>query len=387
MCFNNPSTVALKLLLHAGVLGDPSRFVPIFKYFLQYYHTSRFGYLFDISTKLTAVVSSYMDPIVRLQRQVRRFMGLRRVQRKAAEVWLRVFDPTTVLYFWFNSTTGTSQWSLPFGIPNVYTPIDHAAATQFQRIVRGFLARNRVKHLAALAFSRFYDMNEDAFYWSDHKSGETTWQPTRWLRRQEIPLSAEDQVLFNAKQQIRQLQEALQKKEEEIKEVRLQRFEELEPLVLQEKVAAARGEKRSKHMDEWSAEQLAAWFTEMKMDEYIPLLHKNKVDGLLFVNLSEAEREELGIHNAFHKRKLAVILRAFQTRYARKKSHYAGDDDDLSEYTPSELSGILEHEDVINKMDNEDHDDSDVSDDDEVSGDSLNPSPARDPSSCVFDYF
>jgi hypothetical protein len=113
------------------------------------------------------------------------------------------------------------------------------------------------------------------------------------------------------------------------------------------------GVKRSKHMDEWTVAQLAAWLSEMKMDEYIPLVQKNRVDGLLFVSLSETERQELGIHNAFHKRKLAVILNSFQTRYARRRAgQFPGEhEEDLSEYALSELSGILEQEDVVARGD------------------------------------
>ena len=60
-----------------------------------------------------------------------------------------------------------------------------------------------------------------------------------------------------------------------------------------------------------------------------------RVDGLLFVNLNESEREEMGIHNRFHKRKLEIILNAFQIRYKRKKSSQPIEEDDISEYTPS----------------------------------------------------
>lgn len=72
---------------------------------------------------------------------------------------------------------------------------------------------------------------------------------------------------------------------------------------------------------------------------YFTLLNVYRVDGLLFVNLTQAERGELGIRNAFHMRKLELIIKAFQTRYGKKKNQILNrkddDDDDGSEYTPS----------------------------------------------------
>lgn len=90
----------------------------------------------------------------------------------------------------------------------------------------------------------------------------------------------------------------------------------------------------------------------------------------------------MGIHNRFHKRKLAIILNSFQTRYQRRKeSSQPVDEDDLSEYTPSgnviptddlflmlvELSGILEHEDFTNTQDDE-NTRSEMSEEQEVTG-------------------
>ena len=73
---------------------------------------------------------------------------------------------------------------------------------------------------------------------------------------------------------------------------------------------------------------------------------------MLFVNLTEEEYEEMGIVSKFHIRKLEIIMKAFQSRYENKKDALAAgkrvtedDDELLSEYTPSELSDIIGHED------------------------------------------
>lgn len=73
-----------------------------------------------------------------------------------------------------------------------------------------------------------------------------------------------------------------------------------------------------------------------------------RVNGELFINLTEEDWEDLGITNRFHIRKLKLILKAFQVRYQRKKDKIVVDEEDdlLSEYSPSELSDLLAAEDA-----------------------------------------
>jgi len=59
----------------------------------------------------------------------------------------------------------------------------------------------------------------------------------------------------------------------------------LEPEVIQDKVGNAKAMRRSKYMHEWTVEQLAAWFTELKMEQYIPFLFANRyISSLTRVN-------------------------------------------------------------------------------------------------------
>ena len=133
-----------------------------------------------------------------------------------------------------------------------------------------------MKRLAAQRYHRYYDAEQMAFYWLDTRTGVTTWDVSRWLINQQIPLSVEDEALLKAHRKIRELQEALDRRDQELHRVRQQRYEELEPEVLQDRAVAAKAVKRSKHMEDWTTDQLAAWFTELKMTEYIPLLYKNR---------------------------------------------------------------------------------------------------------------
>jgi hypothetical protein len=44
----------------------------------------------------------------------------------------------------------------------------------------------------------------------------------------------------------------------------------------------------------------SAWFEEFKLGDYIPYIFANKMDGLLFVNLQDADWGEMKIINKIH---------------------------------------------------------------------------------------
>jgi len=83
-------------------------------------------------------------------------------------------------------------------------------------------------------------------------------------------------MLYKSYLRIQELEKKLLEKEEELKQVRVKRYDELEPEILKDKVKNAKSLVRSRHMDLWSTDQLAAWFTELKMDDYIPFLYQNR---------------------------------------------------------------------------------------------------------------
>ena len=158
----------------------------------------------------------------------------------------------------------------------LFTEVDHKAVSNINRIALGFIARMRVRKIIYQKYTRFYDSQANKFYWLDNVTQKTTWKVSKFLMKQEIPMPLEDQMLYASMQRIKELEEKLQAKEKEIKDVRLKRFEELEPLVIADRVQNAKALKRSKDMDTWTIDELAAFFTELKMDEYIPFLYKNK---------------------------------------------------------------------------------------------------------------
>lgn len=250
---------------------------------------------------------------MRIQSIARAYLALKRVKKLTRKVWERAFDPRSKSYFFYNKRTGQSQWKAPKHV-ELFKKRDIIAAIQMQRVVRGFIGRMKARRAVIDKFARFYDAKVDKFFWMEKSTQKTFWKPSKWLIKYEIPLNSEDQLLYNANVKIKELEDKLTQREFEIKVIRKQRYEELEPQVIADRVDNAKLLERSKDMDRWSIDELCAWFTELKMEEYIPFLFKNRVDGHLFINLSEEDWPDMGIVNHFHTRKLQLILKSFKVR-------------------------------------------------------------------------
>lgn len=210
-----------------------------------------------------------------IQLMYRRKVARDKVRRVVEGVWERVFDPKVRLYFWYNKSTGESKWQTPF-LLQLYRPEDHSAAVQIERIARGFLGRVAARRKAALKYTRFYEAKKNKFYYMINATQKTFWKASPWLVRMQIPLPAEDQMLYESQQKIKELEALLRAKDEEIMKVRQKRFEELEPEVIKDKLMNARAVPKSKHMDEWTVDDLAQWFGELRFDEYIPKIYAHK---------------------------------------------------------------------------------------------------------------
>lgn len=255
---------------------------------------------------------------IRIQCLVRKALASVTVRKRAFRIWRKVFDPASKIYFWYNQLNAQSQWNLPKYM-KAFTEDEENATMRIQRIVRGFTHRMRARKKAHSMYTRFYDSNVNKFYWMINETQVTFWKSTSWLLKQEIPMPPEDEMLYQSVLRIKELEAMLKKKDDEIKGVRLQRYEELEPQILVDRVKSAKDLERSKDMDDWTIDELAAFFTEMKMDQYIPFLYSNRVDGYLFVNLKDNDWADMGIVSKFHQRKLQLIMRQFRYRFQKKK--------------------------------------------------------------------
>lgn len=216
---------------------------------------------------------------IKIQCLVRRFLARRRIRKQAAVVWQRVYDPTFKRYFWFNRYTGKSSWDKSKYI-DLYDERDKQAAIRIEGLIRIFLAKRKVKRKANERYQRFFDMENGKFYWFDSKTQKTFYNASKWLQSQNIDMPKEDQLLYQSYLKIKELEKKLLDKDKEIKEIRKQRVEDLMPQLIQDKVKSAKNLQRSKQMDEWSIDDLAAFFTELKMDEYIPYLYANRYESL-----------------------------------------------------------------------------------------------------------
>jgi len=197
---------------------------------------------------------------IKLQCLVRRFTARARVRRVAMQSWQRVFDPSFKLYFWYNKLNGQSQWTVP-RFTSLYSKEDAEAAIKMESVVRGFLGRMKARRVVFAKYTRYFDANVNKFYWTVNETGKAFWKASAWLIKQQVPMPLEDQMLYASHLRIQELESKLKEKDAEIKKIRKARYEELEPAVLADRVKNAKALVRPKNMDEWTIDELAAWFT------------------------------------------------------------------------------------------------------------------------------
>lgn len=212
---------------------------------------------------------------VRIQCLVRKFLARAKIRRVSKDVWIRVFDPTFKKYFWYDRLHEVSSWKQP-KFAEMFDDEDISSTIRIQSVVRGFIGRCRASVLANEKYVRYFDAEANKFYWYDKETDKTTYAVSKWLQNQHIDMPKEDQLLLQSHLKIKELEKKLMEKENEIKKIRLKRFEELEPEIIKDKVKNAKNLKRSKHMDDWTTDDLAAWFTQLKMEDYISALYGNR---------------------------------------------------------------------------------------------------------------
>lgn len=212
---------------------------------------------------------------IRIQCLIRKFLARRKIRKVAKEVLIRTFDPVYKQYFWFDKLHGSSSWKKPKFL-ELFDEIDISSTKTIQRVARGFIGRCRARKIANARYVRYFDSETGRYYWYDQRTKKTTYNASRWLQRMNVDMPTEDKLLQQSHMRIKELERKLAEKEVEIKQIRIQRYEELEPQVIKDKIKNARNLERSKHMDDWTIDDLAAWFTELKMEQYIPSLFSNR---------------------------------------------------------------------------------------------------------------
>jgi len=59
-----------------------------------------------------------------------------------------------------------------------------------------------------------------------------------------------------------------------------------------------------KEMKQWTRVDLSEWLQDLEWSEYVSSFNQNRIDGDMFINLTEEEFKELGVTNKFHLKKL-----------------------------------------------------------------------------------
>jgi len=150
-------------------------------------------------------------------------------------------------------------------------------------------------------------------------------------------------VALDRDEEIKKLREELQRRDQELDRVRQSRLHDLEEEDRSKRmVNALRGAKRSKDMDEWTVEHVAAWLNEMEqLQSYCEAIVRNRIDGLILLNMDNDDYVELGMRNKLHQRRLVVALKKYRDRYEKKQEGEDGSDGEdagsLGSETPSEL--------------------------------------------------
>lgn len=194
-------------------------------------------------------------------------------------------------YFWVNKNLKVSSWIRPKYFESTFTEQELESVAILQRNIRGFIGRQRASHRANEIYMKFYDAENDSFYFQNLKTKEIYRQLHPYLLKLNIKLFPEDEIIYKNKLIILELQNQLKKKEEEIVEIKKKRLHELETEVLKEtikdideksKTKYLKSElnigekKRSKYMDDWTTDELCAWLGELKMTQYIQAIFDNR---------------------------------------------------------------------------------------------------------------
>ena len=96
--------------------------------------------------------------------------------------------------------------------------------------------------------------------------------------------------------EIEALRAQLEEQKQKVEEVKSSTLEKLDKdMRLKRMAEALKGQKRSRHFDEWRNEHIVAWLLELDLDEHVPAIMASRVDGLLLLNMDEDDFRELGI--------------------------------------------------------------------------------------------
>ena len=278
----------------------------------------------------------------KIQSMVRCKFARERVREKCREQFEQVFDIENNRYFYYNKRTKESLWEKPtiMGSDSM-DPKDEWAATQLQKMYRKKQAKKRLGDMSKAWFEKAYDPETKSFYYVRRMDNLTRWDKPMFIPKDDDAVLGEDSKRFlDRDEEIAHLKKLLAEKEIAIKRTEKARFEELDNKLRNERLLTAKQEPRGKQMDEWSMEEVVAWFESLGFPEYEPAIIQHKVDGLLLLNMEEQDWEELGVVSRLHARKIQVNMKKYQIRYENKQNKVEKAEGESSSDEDSGLSDL-----------------------------------------------
>jgi len=262
------------------------------------------------------------------------------------------YDAESEEYFYYNKMTGDSLWDPPLilkACPPYRT--DRRAiscATTIQAVMRSALARKEVTKVMREVYRKDFDPDSGDYYYTNVRTNEVRWdnpaEALSLIKAEDAApeLGPDSQLIVSKDSEIERLKKEVEDAKREAYEAKTSTHAKLDKDLRLERMAnALKGQKRSRHFDEWRNEHIVAWFLEMDLEEYVPAVLASKVDGLLLLNMDEDDFRELGITKRLHQRKIDIALKKYKLRYERRE---AGGDDDI-DIQAEEVDGDMDESD------------------------------------------
>ena len=159
-------------------------------------------------------------------------------------------------------------------------------------------------------YRKDFDPDSGDYYYTNVRTNEVRWdnpaEALSLIKAEDAApeLGPDSQLIVSKDSEIERLKKEVEDAKREAYEAKTSTHAKLDKDLRLERMAnALKGQKRSRHFDEWRNEHIVAWFLEMDLEEYVPAVLASKVDGLLLLNMDEDDFRELGITKRLHQRK------------------------------------------------------------------------------------
>jgi hypothetical protein len=190
------------------------------------------------------------------------------------------YDAESEEYFYYNKMTGDSHWDTPLILkacpPYRSDKTAISCATTMQAILRAALARKEVTKLMREVYRKDFDPDSGDYYYTNTRTNEVRWdnpaEALSLIKAEDAApeLGPDSQLIVEKDVQIEQLKKEVEEAKREAFEAKTSTHAKLDKDIRLERMAnALRGQKRSRHFDEWGNAHIVAWFLEMDLEESV----------------------------------------------------------------------------------------------------------------------